>query len=140
MIQRIQSIYLIIAAIISGGLIFAFPLWTFTGGNEQGISTEPIAMVLFFLSAILSIYSITRYKTRQTQFVLGRLNMLVNLVLVIYLVYRLMNPAQGLTDGVEIERQGIVTAFPLVVIILIALANRAIKKDEDLVRSADRLR
>ncbi len=138
MIQRIQSLYLLISAIISGGLVFAFSLWTITGGYKVMITDEPIAMALFILSAILSIYTITKYKVRQTQFVLGRLNILINLALVALLVYKMMNP--NLAVGEVIESQGIVMGFPLVSVILIALANRAIKKDEDLVRSADRLR
>ena len=34
MLQRIQTLYLFIAAIISGGIIFFAPLWENVGGNE----------------------------------------------------------------------------------------------------------
>ncbi len=35
MIQRIQTLYLFIAAGISAGLIFVFHLWTNNEGNEE---------------------------------------------------------------------------------------------------------
>ena len=67
---------------------------------------------------------------------LGRLNMILNLIILGILSYYLLN----LSGEIEISEKGIGSAIPLVTIILLVLANRAIKKDEDLVKSVDRLR
>jgi hypothetical protein len=40
----------------------------------------------------------------------------------------------------SVSEKGIGMFIPIIVIVLLALANKAIKKDEDLVKSVDRLR
>ena len=55
MLQRIQTVYLLIVAIISGGLIFAFNLWTTAEGTVVYAKDEVLALGLFVGSAILAI-------------------------------------------------------------------------------------
>ena len=43
-------------------------------------------------------------------------------------------------DQEFISEKGIGSALPLIAIVLLVLANKAIKKDEDLVKSVDRIR
>lgn len=145
MIQRIQSIYILVAGIISGGLTFIFSLWTNIKTNTpihiidlfSGASIlEKMTPVLFFTSAILSIVTIFLFKKRQLQFVLGRLNILINLFLLGILIYL----SQTLSGEALVSEKGIGMFFPIIVILLLVLANKAIKKDEDLVKSVDRLR
>ncbi|WP_272150135.1 DUF4293 domain-containing protein [Tenacibaculum aiptasiae] len=145
MIQRIQSIYLLVAAIISGGLTFVFSLWTNAKNNTpiyimdlfSGASIlENVTPVLFFTSAILAIVTLFLFKNRQLQFVLGRLNILINLFLLGILIYL----SQTLSGEALVSEKGIGMFFPVIVILLLVLANKAIKKDEDLVKSVDRLR
>ena len=81
MLQRIQTIYLLLAFIITGVLPFIFPLWTLEGGKVFLFMQNQLYVVLFGLSTTLSILSILSYKKRQNQFVLGRLNMILNLIL-----------------------------------------------------------
>jgi hypothetical protein len=45
-----------------------------------------------------------------------------------------------LSGETSVSEKGIGMFLPILVILLIVLANKAIKKDEDLVKSADRLR
>ncbi|WP_420552567.1 DUF4293 domain-containing protein [Tenacibaculum aiptasiae] len=145
MIQRIQSIYLLLTAIISGGLTFVFSLWTNSKNNTpiyimdlfSGVSIlENVTPVLFFTSAILAIVTLFLFKNRQLQFVLGRLNILINLFLLGILIYL----SQTLSGEALVSEKGIGMFFPVIVILLLVLANKAIKKDEDLVKSVDRLR
>ncbi|REH45819.1 uncharacterized protein DUF4293 [Tenacibaculum gallaicum] len=144
MIQRIQSIYLLVAGIISGGLTFLFSLWSNSQTNTvyvldlfSGNSTlENSIPVLFFISALVAIVTIFLFKNRQLQFVLNRLNILINLFLLGLLIYL----SQTLSGEASVSEKGIGMFFPIVVILLLVLANRAIKKDEDLVKSVDRLR
>ena len=137
MIQRIQTIYLILAFVITGILPFLFPLWTMNDGKEYFFMQNQIYVILLGLSTTLSILSIISYKKRQNQFVIGRLNMILNLILLGLFVYRSLNLSG---ETVLVSEKGIGMFLPIIAIVLLALANKAIKKDEDLVKSVDRLR
>ena len=137
MLQRIQTLYLLVVAIISGGLIFVFNLWTTAEGNVVFAKDEMIALGLFAGSAILALVSIFKFKNRMSQFMLGRLNMILNLILLGFFVYRILN-ASG--EANSVSEKGVGIFLPVISIVFLVLANRAIKKDEDLVKSVDRLR
>ena len=136
MIQRIQSIYLFLAALISGVIPWVIPMYSTNEGIAVYAHENPVLLSLFLGSAILSIITIFLFKKRQHQFVLGRLNIILNFVLLGVLVYQ----SQILSGGAAASEKGIGMISPLISIVLIALANKAIKRDEDLVKSVDRLR
>ena len=96
-----------------------------------------IYTVMLGLSTTLTVLSIVSYKKRQNQFVIGRLNIILNLILLGLFVYRSLN-LSGETPAVS--EKGIGIFLPIVSIVMLVLANNAIKKDEDLVKSVDRLR
>jgi hypothetical protein len=137
MIQRIQTLYLLIAFIVTGVLPFVFPLWTVANGADFLFMQNQLFVILFGLSTTLSLLSIISYKKRQHQFVIGRLNIILNLILLGLFVYRSLN-LSGETPLVS--EKGIGMFVPVLAIVLLVLANKAIKKDEDLVKSVDRLR
>jgi hypothetical protein len=137
MIQRIQTIYLILAFVVAGILPFLFPLWSMSDGKEYFFMQNQVYVILLGLSTTLTVVSIVSYKKRQNQFVIGRLNIILNLILLGLFVYRSLN-VSGETDLVS--EKGIGMFLPIAAIVLLVLANKAIKKDEDLVKSADRLR
>ena len=143
MIQRIQSIYLLLASIISGGLIFVFNLWstpehtTFVLDlfKEDSFLLNGISL-LFLLSAFSTCIAIFLFKKRQLQFVLGRISILINLLLLVLLIYvSLILPGE-----MKISEKGIGMFLPILAIVFVVFANKAIQKDEDLVKSVDRLR
>lgn len=136
MIQRIQSVYMLIVVIISGILPFVFSLYTKADVAIFAYKNDIISGVLFGASSFLAIYSILKFKTRQTQFVLNRLNILINLTLLGIFVYRV------LTSSGEnlISEKGVGIFLPVLSIVFLFLANKAIRRDENLVKSADRLR
>jgi len=143
MIQRIQSLYLLMSAIISGGLIFVFNLWEYSQKEFYALDllvsdsiVEKIVPVLFLSTSLLSIVAIFKYSNRQLQFVIGRVVILINLFLLGVLVYLSLN----LPGEVESSKKGIGMFLPMIVILFVVFANKAIKKDEDLVKSVDRLR
>lgn len=140
MIQRIQTIYLFISFLAAGVLPFVLPLWV-SGNGENYYFIRDLAFVLLFaFSTTLSIVSIFSYKKRKNQFVMGRLNIILNLILLGLFVFRLLN-VSGETDSERIvSEKGIGLFLPIVSIVFLSLANKAIKKDEDLVKSVDRLR
>lgn len=140
MLQRIQTIYLIIAFVATGVLPFVFPLWVSKAGWNYYFNRDLAFVVLFAFSTTLSIVSIFSYKKRKNQFVMGRLNIILNLILLGLFIYRSLN-LSGETDPEKIvSEKGIGMILPIVSIVFLGLGNKAIKKDEDLVKSVDRLR
>ena len=134
MIQRIQSIYLILVAIIAGGIPYILGLWNTTNINIFTINTLYI-VAGFIISAMMSLVSIFMFKNRKSQFIINRLNIILNFILLIVFVYSSLT-----TSGeIEVSEKG-VGILPIISIVLLVLANKAIKKDEDLVKSVDRLR
>ena len=136
MIQRIQTLYLIVALGISAGLIFLFHLWTTNAGDSVYAKDINYVFGLFLASGFLSLVSIFRYKQRKSQFMLGRLNIILNFILLGVFVYQSLN----LSGETNVSEKGIGMILPIFSIVFLVLANKAIKKDEDLVKSVDRLR
>lgn len=135
MLQRIQTVYLIVAFVVSGVLPFVFPLWS---ENSKAVyfMQSSLYAILFGLSTTLALLAILTFKKRQQQFVINRLNMILNLILLGLFLYRSLN----LSGGANVPEKGIGMFLPIVSIVFLVLANKAIKKDEDLVKSVDRLR
>ncbi len=91
------------------------------------------------LSAIVAFYEIFRYKNRLTQLKLGFLNVLLMMVVLgstVYFIFEGETLSANATQG-DFET-GIY--LPGLALIFNLLANRFIRRDEQLVRSVDRLR
>lgn len=136
MIQRIQTIYLVIAAVIMGSLYMLFPVVLGEGGAIIIDRNEPVVLGLIFISIALAIISILSFKKRQTQFGINRLNIISNFILLGVFVYRSLT----LSGETLVSEKGIGVLLPIISIVFLVLANKAIKRDEDLVKSVDRLR
>lgn len=139
MLQRIQTLYMTLSAFATGALPFVFELWTLKTDNQATavfITTSALYLSLFGLVTLLTIISIFSFKKRQNQFVLNRLTMIFNFILLGFFVYRSLN----LPGETMVSEKGIGMFLPAISIFLLVLANKAIKKDEDLVKSVDRLR
>ncbi|MBO0321887.1 DUF4293 domain-containing protein [Muricauda sp. CAU 1633] len=136
MIQRIQTFFLVVVALITGVLPFFLNLWIDVNGKEIYAENELWLSIAFYASAVLAVISIFMYKNRQNQFVVNRLNMILNLFLLGFFVYRSLS----LSGEAVVSEKGIGMLIPVFSIVFLVLANRAIKKDEDLVKSVDRLR
>ena len=136
MIQRIQSVYLVIVALMSSVLPFFVNLWSDTQGIAVYANNELLISITFYISAAMALWTIFLFKNRKNQFVVNRLNMILNLFLLGFFVYRSLN----LSGETLVSEKGIGMLIPIFSIIFLVLANRAIKKDEDLVKSVDRLR
>ncbi|MBA9078446.1 MULTISPECIES: DUF4293 domain-containing protein [Rufibacter] len=159
MIQRIQSVFLFLLVIAMVALFFV-PIWSKTNpangqeyvltafslgpaaattAAEASTSTIFIA-ILAGLAALIALYEIFQYKNRLTQMKLGLLNSLVMAALMGCAFYFSSYVGE---DLVKTAQQGEYMAgfyLPAVGLLMNVLANRFIKRDEDLVRSMDRLR
>ncbi|MGS2740583.1 DUF4293 domain-containing protein [Sinomicrobium sp. M5D2P17] len=136
MLQRIQSIYLLIVFLVSAVLPFVVYLWKDGADNTVYATGVLWVLVSFMAIALLALISVLTFRNRKNQFVLNRLNMILNLILLGVFAYRSLN----LSGESNISEKGIGIFIPVVSIVFLVLANKAIKKDEDLVKSVDRLR
>ena len=116
MIQRKQTLFLLVAAIL--GLVF----WL----------SWPLFVIQAFASA-LSLYTIFIYKKRPLQAKLCLVTILIHFAWYILLAALIH---QGKAD----QNLPIVACFPLIAVILCFMARKAILADERLVRAADRIR
>ena len=137
MLQRVQTIYLLFALFSASIFPYLVPLWKLDSGKDFYFIQNFSYVILFGLSTALSVISIISFKKRQLQFVLGRLNIILNLILLGLFVYRSLNLSGEIP---AVSEKGIGMFLPVFSIVLLVLANKAIKKDEDLVKSVDRLR
>lgn len=142
MIQRIQSIYLLLVIFLSIGAPFFLKLWVEADNEVFAFDLFAYESILyklvpisFIISALLALITIFRYNDRQQQFVLGRIIILINLFLLGILIYLSLN-----IPGEIFSEKGIGMFIPSIVILFAVLANKAIRKDENLVKSVDRLR
>lgn len=155
MIQRIQSLYLFLVLIFTllflffplgsleiGSDIFIIKTWGISPDSEDVIgeySNLPglVSLVLAFVVMLLTLFTIFRFKNRLLQIKLGKINILIHMLMVVSAFFFVDSVKKGLEDFFS---YGIAIIFPLLSMIMILMANRAIRKDEQLVRSADRLR
>jgi len=119
-----------------GALYYWFPLIMDETGIVIIVKNELLFLGLIFGSIVLTIISILNFKKRQLQFVLNRLSIILNFVLLGIFVYRSLI----LAGETLISEKGIRVLLPVISVVFLVLANKAIKRDEDLVKSVDRLR
>ena len=146
MIQRIQSIFLFLA----GGASFSVLGFPFATTDQPQSTSELFAdsvyntqdnialMVFFGLAGLLAIADIFMYNNRPLQIRLGIFAFIANVIGLVLGIYLLM--AEGDNFSYQIVDDGLGAYLPIVAGILLLLAIRFIRKDEKLVRSADRLR
>lgn len=136
MLQRIQTLYILIVAIFIASFYMWFPLVVDAAEKPIVSRDEPLVLACIIGIFILALVSIFKFKKRQLQFVLNRLNIILNFFLLGVFVVRSLNVSGEVLASVK----GIGIFLPLLSIVFLVLANRAIKRDEDLVKSVDRLR
>lgn len=135
MIQRKQSLYLLAASIVAFGALGFGNLWK-SDGIWVDVIQDTGAMIAFLISGLLSLFAVFLFKNRKLQMSLDKLNIVLNILLIAYLIYGLTNLPGGFSDS----EKGIGLLLPFLSIILLFIANRHIKKDEELVKSVDRFR
>ena len=129
MLQRIQSVWLLIAVLAP---VFLF----ITGQDVDAFGNAPLLMIACAALVILGALSIFSFKNRKRQILLNNISIIINALLIGLLAYWLLN----LSGGISIPEKGIEPVFPFLSIVCLLLANMFIRKDERLVKSVDRLR
>ena len=164
MIQRIQTLFLIIAFIATSLLLF-FPIANiteYTQVQSEALETDyyklsatgfndpsPVSIpqlssytflpliIITVMILILIVYTIFRYKNRSHQLKLVKMGIFLNIILVagLFLNY----PKLFIDSQIDIEPD-LGVYFPLISLIFLVIVYRYILKDEKLVKSVDRLR
>ena len=166
MIQRIQSVYLLLVAALLGSLFFFDVLswegnspvhkesvevaasvkgFTTTVGenstqNQDGDTTAITLSFLVGFLTVMSLLAIFQYKSRSLQLKLAGLVALASLALAMLIGYMSFQIANGIMlEAPKFVFQPGISALLLATVFCL-LARRNIRKDEKLVRSADRIR
>ncbi|MDC1106929.1 DUF4293 domain-containing protein [Prolixibacteraceae bacterium] len=153
MIQRIQSLFLLLSAIVMAGLFvptlawiktksetFAMELTKFTPqlplNDADSASLMPL-VIFVCLIIILSLVTIFMYSNRVMQIRITVINLILKLG-VVGVAYFYAVASAALIQGEVMVNY--VLVFPVIALIFDYLAIRSIGKDEALVRAADRIR
>lgn len=150
MIQRIQTVYLLLVAILMI-VAMALPVGSFYTVTEVfGMTnlyyTLPdgtmnysscVLFILLAVAAVVSIITIFLYRKRKRQIRLTVMNSIVLVAYYLAAIYFILS-AEGQDDSGFVPSWSL--CLPLISIILNWLAIRAIDKDEMLVKSYDRIR
>lgn len=152
MIQRIQTIYLLIAVVLSvvclcmqvgaltdgdGTVTGMYNLFLAYPNGAKNFVTWPLFVVLL-LSAAIALYAIFMYANRMLQLRFCLFSML--LIVGWYILYAVYAHLLLPDSSAAAFSPSVAAVFPLVSILMLFLARRAIFADEELVRAADRIR
>jgi len=158
MLQRIQT--LLLAAVALAMLsVTMFPMWEkssvalnekitltsyaleyFKGTNLVNSENTMVIVILALISTCIATFSITQYKKRMLQMTLGLINSILIAVVLGYTFYQVFKVGIPMFEP---ENQGSYgSGFIAAVLAMLCnmIANRFIRRDEMLVKSADRMR
>ncbi|MDX9694495.1 MAG: DUF4293 domain-containing protein [Bacteroidales bacterium] len=152
MLQRIQTVYLLVVAILMGSMFF-YPYaellaadnqvfaYYFNGlfieGNESAYFLTIPPAILLSIITLVSIVTIFLYQKRILQIRLSAINLMLMLGYIGLNYYYIKSFSSQLTGVISYN---LIVIFPLISAVLTYLAIRAIGKDEALLRSLDRIR
>ena len=164
MIQRIQSIFLLVAALLNLGIL-ASPLWKYQSAKnveiikgmeiesvfdgaadkvqEQAFTSEIPHISLFAFTLIASlgiIFVIFQYNDRKRQIRLAYIGIVMILVEILSLVLLSRAGPFMLVADLQGGKPQWGFALPITAVLLVMVAIRYIRKDEELVKSIDRIR
>jgi uncharacterized membrane protein len=155
MIQRVQSLYLFLAA-LAAVLMFAFPLAKFYGNSNfafylyqiQFFDPAPtmqlspyfllplMALVVFVV--ILSLAALFSFKNRNRQMNITKIAMALVLILLGAYFFGYIGILES--NAGNPAEYGLASFMPAISFLFLLLASRGIQKDENLIKSMDRLR
>ena len=143
MLQRIQTVFFLLCVAVSATLLFVPFLEYGTADAITKISLMPkgsgillVPAIINVLVALFTVMVIFQYKKRVRQSKLAMLIMALNVILMGLMLLLEYVPA----EMVATKKYTFGSFLPIGSVIFSYLAARFIKKDEELVRSADRIR
>jgi hypothetical protein len=158
MLQRIQTLLLAVVSIAMLA-VTALPIWEkssaalnekvtltsyaleyFKGTDSVSSSNTMVIIILALISTCIAAFSITQYKKRMLQMTLGLANSIVIAIILGYTFYQVFKVGIPMFEPQNQGSYG--TGFYAAVLAMLCnmIANRFIRRDEMLVKSADRMR
>jgi peptidoglycan/LPS O-acetylase OafA/YrhL len=130
MIQRIQSVFFLLSALISILIVFYFPVLSNEGVNLFLFDHFIYLRLLLLLSSLLAIFAIFQYKNRSRQRLISSLSrLMITFFYIITLVFY--------KEDFDFEIGLFLCIIPF---ILLFIASYFVKKDEKLIKDSDRIR
>lgn len=123
-IQRIQSLFLLIAALLMAAFAFFIPL----------IDTSMLVLVI--LIAVLAILDIFLYKNLQRQMTVCFVDIIIGLAMLVSIIIQIVRLAN---ENLAVNWNW-AWILPILSIIFLMLAHKAMSRDKKKLRDADRLR
>jgi hypothetical protein len=141
MIQRIQSVYLLLGALALGGLAFFDAIWGSVAAARYAWF-EPTMIALTALTALTGFGAIFLYndRPRQRTVIIGVQGLTVLLTGVLFVTFFLTGELRFFVDGAWQPARTAALALPVVAYVLFLLARRGVEHDIELVKSMDRIR
>jgi Domain of unknown function (DUF4293) len=158
MLQRIQTLLLALVAIAMLS-VTALPMWEKSSAtlNEKvtltsfalehfkatasvSSSNTMLIVILAVISACIASFSITQYKKRMLQMTLGLINSILIAVVLGYTFYQVFKVGIPMFEPENQGSYGAGFIAAVVAMLCNMIANRFIRRDEMLVKSADRMR
>ena len=130
MIQRIQTVFLFIIVIVSVIGFFLLPPLDF---YILGLLVPTLLKSYIILTSSLALLSLMIFKHRKTQLIINRLHFFLQVAMTGVLIF-------GLLNANDLNSFLLWLLMPFQSMVLLILSSRAIQKDDDLIRSIDRLR
>ena len=148
-IQRIQSLYLLIAVILMGVFAF-FPALSFQIGDQEFaygvleagktgvLQINPLMLTLVALIALLALIDIFLYKNLQRQMTVCFVDIIITIAMLVAIGVQAYMVTTKIEDVALVWQWWIL--LPVAAIIFMMLAHRAMAHDKKLLRDSDRLR
>ena len=150
MIQRLQSLYLLLAALVqvlfASGTYFTYQVknvsYFITGSgvfNSDGEKTggDMKTLILSIGISLIAFISIFLFKSRKRQIKLSRIGGLLTMAEIVFIIISYVKVKELPVNSLSI---GYVNFILPISTLLFFLAAKSIKKDDELVRSVDRIR
>ncbi|MEH6306993.1 DUF4293 domain-containing protein [Olivibacter sp. CPCC 100613] len=159
MIQRIQTVWLLLAS-ITILVLFLFPYAQFSdnegiamalkvtgvlnnAGGQNQLSTSFIFIlqaIATILLAILPLIAILKYKNRKKQVSMILITLLLTVLFACWLFFSANSALEAVHKNIELNNIGIGSLLIPPYILFLLLAIKGINRDTKLIKSADRLR
>ncbi len=142
MIQRIQTVWLLLAG-AAGVLMYRLPIWQYMAVNQTAhtkyFASENLLMFLMVAaSALCALAAVFLFRNRSLQKSLALLGTLLGVGLLVWEFFKVEEMKRQLAPVQNMWQLG--ALMPVAMIVFFLLAHGAIRRDEKLIRSLDRLR
>jgi hypothetical protein len=150
MIQRVQTLLLLEVLFLAASLLFVPSLFVITNGTNTPVSFLPInneiaqsglahfaALGLDLIAALIALITIFIFKKRELQVKLCFVLVFIFTVLLLMVAFC---PLVNNADKLEIRKNSFAFIILIISIVSSFIASRFIKRDIELIKSADRIR